>query len=408
VVYQVAGTPVKTSAAIIPEGNGYVMLYGYDWEGGTPGDWDTIMIDMLEFAPAQCPPTMSPTRSPTTISPTFMPSFSPSTSPTLLCDDFEYFFPSDPFCFPCDDTVRCQRCVGPDITDCINCVDSYFVDGGSCSFCSSGCKTCQDSSNCTTCLNGFEKKNPTDLLCSRESTDDGADDEIALGDIKFSKQETYIVGGSVGGAIFLLCCVCCMSKKNEEEDEPEEDRLRREHMMMEMAEQGIGTGETTSGGKKKPKTIRLGQSNALQPHSSSKPPVQSNIGYKKPVPGLEPLPGIDQGGDEHSQPHNQLVRQIYAKFIKEIGGYDQIFTERVKKASAGLCTAQELDELMDEVQEYMAKVGKFQTQLNSIKGARSHTSQSHEDRLKLRVMLMNTANILETYLSRVRRARPTN
>lgn len=50
----------------------------------------------------------------------------------------------------------CFKCRSFSPTDCISCVDQYYIKGKICEPCTPGCKTCpNDPNNCTTCIDGY-------------------------------------------------------------------------------------------------------------------------------------------------------------------------------------------------------------------------------------------------------------
>ena len=60
-------------------------------------------------------------------------------------------------CKNCSDT-NCSNCDGH--TDkCITCMRGNYIDGDICKPCESGCKICTDGTTCTSCFDGYQKKN---------------------------------------------------------------------------------------------------------------------------------------------------------------------------------------------------------------------------------------------------------
>lgn len=53
----------------------------------------------------------------------------------------------------------CKTCKSYSTTDCIDCVDTYYIEGSICNPCTLGCKTCPgDPNNCTACIDGYFMK----------------------------------------------------------------------------------------------------------------------------------------------------------------------------------------------------------------------------------------------------------
>ena len=49
----------------------------------------------------------------------------------------------------------CILCTGPASTQCLTCIDGYYLNGTECKICVSPCSYCSGLNDCLTCVNGY-------------------------------------------------------------------------------------------------------------------------------------------------------------------------------------------------------------------------------------------------------------